>query len=517
MVSKQCLMKWSNLMVIKQIKMKNFGKFYNKTIEFSPGINLIYGENESGKTTIFHFIKSMLFGIERQRGRAAQFDQYHLYEPWENPMYFEGELKFLAGGKNFRIARGFHKNQKKESLINEEDAEELSMEQGDLIHILDGLNEGVFNNTMAIGQAKSETSEALVNELKNYTSCFSLSGDGGINVTNALNNLTKLKKEKETKLRELDHKRKIKAAGIEKEMEYIQSDLVKKRNQQDEYISLHKSRENLLKEKKDLDHKNKKRKIVISNLIVLFMILASMLWIKPALLRALIVIFGLIIIIIYDKITLKTLKGESEKVQDNDGRLNQLFGAISELKEDIQDKEVLLSNMNELLKEVNADTFLISGLKEEICALEMAYEKILAASLQLQKEISAQINTRASKILSFLTDEKYRDIRIDSDIATRLNTKDKIIYKEQVSKGTKDEIHFAVRMAFLELFFPNEKMPVILDDAFVMYDNNRLKRVLKYLADTKRQVFLLSCHTREEQFMKQMEIPFHKILLSNGE
>ena len=57
----------------------------NRTLEFSDGIQLISGENESGKSTVHTFIRSMLFGMTRGRGRAAKNDVYSRYEPWENP------------------------------------------------------------------------------------------------------------------------------------------------------------------------------------------------------------------------------------------------------------------------------------------------------------------------------------------------------------------------------------------------------------------------------------------------
>lgn len=52
-------------MQIRELILKNYGKFHNRQIELEDGINLIYGENESGKSTIHTFIKGMLFGMER--------------------------------------------------------------------------------------------------------------------------------------------------------------------------------------------------------------------------------------------------------------------------------------------------------------------------------------------------------------------------------------------------------------------------------------------------------------------
>ena len=61
-------------MKITELILKNFGKFTNKQILLADGINIIYGENESGKTTLHTFLKGMLFGMERKRGRAAATD-----------------------------------------------------------------------------------------------------------------------------------------------------------------------------------------------------------------------------------------------------------------------------------------------------------------------------------------------------------------------------------------------------------------------------------------------------------
>ena len=73
----------------------------------------LWGKNESGKSTIHTFIKGMLFGIGRGRGRASVYDTYSIYEPWENPGYYSGILRFESGGKTFRIDRNFDKQNEK--------------------------------------------------------------------------------------------------------------------------------------------------------------------------------------------------------------------------------------------------------------------------------------------------------------------------------------------------------------------------------------------------------------------
>ena len=59
-------------MQINELLLKNFGKFHDRQIDLEEGINLIHGENESGKSTIHTFIRGMLFGIERGRSEERR-------------------------------------------------------------------------------------------------------------------------------------------------------------------------------------------------------------------------------------------------------------------------------------------------------------------------------------------------------------------------------------------------------------------------------------------------------------
>ena len=75
-------------MKICRLRIKNFGKMKDRDFDLSEGIQLFYGENESGKSTIHTFIKGMLFGMERGRGRASVNDTFSVYEPWEDPSHY---------------------------------------------------------------------------------------------------------------------------------------------------------------------------------------------------------------------------------------------------------------------------------------------------------------------------------------------------------------------------------------------------------------------------------------------
>ena len=74
-----------------------------------------------------------------------------------------------------------------------------------------------------------------------------------------------------------------------------------------------------------------------------------------------------------------------------------------------------------------------------------------------------------------------------------------------LSRGTLDELYFSLRLALCELILPEEgSPPIVLDDAFVNFDDERLSRALMLLKklSEKRQIILFSCHGREAAFFE---------------
>ena len=106
-------------MKLLELHIDGFGKFHDRTISLNDGINIIYGKNEAGKSTLHTFIRGMLFGIERGRGRAARNDTYSKFEPWENSGTYEGWLRLEQNGTIYRIERRFRKDDKSLKIVNE--------------------------------------------------------------------------------------------------------------------------------------------------------------------------------------------------------------------------------------------------------------------------------------------------------------------------------------------------------------------------------------------------------------
>ena len=212
-------------MQINELVLKNFGKFHDRQINLEEGINLIHGENESGKSTIHTFIKGMLFGIERGRGRAAQNDTFSIYEPWDNPNYYSGTLKFASGGKHFRIERNFDKYSKKAELVCIEDGEVLSVEDGDLRMLLGEMNVDRYENTVSMSQRNAQMGESMAMELKNYATNYYTSGNGEIDLNGALEQLKGRKKVLENEIRMEMSRKQQKREKLEQEVSFIWRDV----------------------------------------------------------------------------------------------------------------------------------------------------------------------------------------------------------------------------------------------------------------------------------------------------
>ncbi len=198
-------------MKILELRLKHFGKFTDKNIQLMDGINVLYGENESGKSTLHSFIKGMFFGMERGRGRASVHDAFSTYEPWENPNYYSGALKFESGGKTFRIDRNFDRYTKRAELICEDDGEQMSVADGDLEMLLCGLNPGRYDNTVSVGQMRIETGQPLAAEFRNYAASCDMDLSG------ALEHLKEKKKILEREIKESLLKKQAERERMEKE------------------------------------------------------------------------------------------------------------------------------------------------------------------------------------------------------------------------------------------------------------------------------------------------------------
>jgi len=501
-------------MKIREINIKNFGKLSGKTIYFDDGINIIYGENESGKSTIHTFIKSMLFGMERGRGRAAHNDTFTQYEPWENPNYYAGTLKIESGEKLFCINRNFDKYSKTTEMFCQSDGERLSVEDGDLDMLLDDMTEAVYENTVSIGQLKAEPAQPLSVALKNYaTNCYT-SGGGDLDQTAAMEFLKKRKKEIQKEIdAELQVKRE-KRDRLEMESSYVWRDVHKLREEL-EGIEKEIEAKIIKEETKEEEPKITRKKIRLSIIILFLLGLAVSLKILTRpwnYLLAIIIVLGLGNYIWSRlKVGKKQVKTESEKILEEISGESETLEKLSWEKEhiqaDLKEKLTMYENLQEQLEELEIISDGLYQLEQKKLAVNIAEETITRLAKKMQSELKDILNEKSSKILAQITDQKYTSINIEETLKMSVQNGDRMTDVERLSRGTLEQIYFAIRMAATDLL-QKEEQPVILDDTFVYYDDERLKSTLKWLAENKKQVIIFTCQKREMQALDSLGIRY---------
>ncbi len=149
----------------------------------------------------------------------------------------------------------------------------------------------------------------------------------------------------------------------------------------------------------------------------------------------------------------------------------------------------------------------LSRLNDEYDALSLAIDTIDEAEAELKSRFSPEIEKRTSEIFSYLTGGSYEVVRVknaafEMDVASGVATAPREYLN--LSQGTVDELYFALRLALFETIVPSEDVPpLILDDAFVNFDDTRMQRALDLLAEKaqKMQIIIFSCHKREAEYL----------------
>ena len=219
-------------MIIKEVNIGKFGKLENQKYQFAPRINVIYGANESGKSTLMQFLKAMLFGLEKTRVRKT-LDTYNRYEPWDTPAYFYGSMMFETGQQQFLLERNFYYKEKRARLVNIRDGEELSVEYGDLDMLLGNVSAAAYENACCIGQEQLLPGRELGVLLEDERSNLAQTGSGDFQLSKALQELEQKRKNAEKTRKELEQQRLSHIHQLEVNQQVLERDIAGLKAQQE--------------------------------------------------------------------------------------------------------------------------------------------------------------------------------------------------------------------------------------------------------------------------------------------
>ncbi|MBQ5599458.1 MAG: hypothetical protein IIU67_05340, partial [Lachnospiraceae bacterium] len=152
-------------------------------------------------------------------------------------------------------------------------------------------------------------------------------------------------------------------------------------------------------------------------------------------------------------------------------------------------------------------------IREEITAIELAQETLTELSSSIRDSFGLYLNKEASDLVGGITGGIYDSLSIDENLNVFLNTKRKLVSIEQVSSGTMDQVYLALRLAAAKLLQGDgEPFPLIFDDSFTQYDEERLRTALKWMAEAYGgQMLIFTCHKRESQILQAHEIDFNYV------
>ena len=155
-------------MIINKLKINEYGKLHNKEIELSNNINIIYGNNESGKSTLFNFIINSLYGISKNK-KGRDISDFDKYLPWGKEE-FSGKIEYeLDNKEKYEIYRDF---KKKNPIIYNKNHEDISKEfnidknkGNQFFEEQTKINENIFLSTFAIMQKEVKLEKDVQNLL----------------------------------------------------------------------------------------------------------------------------------------------------------------------------------------------------------------------------------------------------------------------------------------------------------------------------------------------------------------
>ena len=133
----------------------------------------------------------------------------------------------------------------------------------------------------------------------------------------------------------------------------------------------------------------------------------------------------------------------------------------------------------------------------------------------MKNNVSPIFTEKLSKNISKITNGKYSKIYFNDEqgLTVELDNGNYVL-ADRLSIGTIDQLYLSLRLAMLDEL-STEKVPIILDEAFAYFDNERLTNLLKYMVNeySDRQIIIFTCTKREKESLERENIQFNFIEL----
>ena len=181
-------------MKINNLKINSYGKLKDKEINFKNGINLVYGPNEAGKSTLIKFIINSFYGISKNK-KGKEISDFDKYKPWQGEE-FSGKVEYeLDDNSKYEIYRDFSKKNPK---IFNESMEDISKEfnidknrGNEFFYEQTKIDEDLFLSTLAINQNEVKLEDQSQNFLVQKIANLAQTGDDNTSFKKVIDRLNR--------------------------------------------------------------------------------------------------------------------------------------------------------------------------------------------------------------------------------------------------------------------------------------------------------------------------------------
>ena len=561
-------------MKIENIKVNSYGILKEKEINLKSNLNIIYGKNESGKSTLLSYIKNIFYGISKNKN-GKEISDYEKYKPWIGEE-FSGKIKYrLDNGMNYEIYRDFTK---KNAKLFDENLEEISNQYkidkkdgSQFFYDQTNVDEKMYLSTIMTPQQEVVLERSTQNVLVQKIANLAGTGEDNVSFQKAMDKLNKRLVEEVGTNRTQDRPLNL----IQKRMKEIETvlktelcytenkqNLVSNKNEILDKLEKEKNRNNELKKVNMLTQKNQieaeknelkkqlqnekeekvKKNYFAFGIILVLLIIINILnfqFIGNRIINYILLSFIPVELILFvinyiknNKLKKELQKQKSEIQKQKEISNKNLVSKMEEIQKQIEASEQQIINYRLQLNSLEYEDRNISEKLEEIVSLKEEYENLKEqlqiveekdrciqatkellekAYEQMKKSVTPKFTQNLSNLIQKITDEKYQKVSIHEEqgLIVELENGE---YKSAnlLSVGTIDQLYLSLRLAMLDEI-SQEKMPIILDEAFAYFDDERLKNSLLFLMEQAKehQIILFTCTKREKQILDELNLDYY--------
>ena len=162
---------------------------------------------------------------------------------------------------------------------------------------------------------------------------------------------------------------------------------------------------------------------------------------------------------------------------------------------------------------INID-YQIDDFKKKLKAGELARQMMKKSYLEIRDDFGPELNEKLLKKYNAICNKEYNNILVSDEYEMNLIKDSSLLDYKLLSNGAKDQLFLALRLSFIEMIFNKKDITIFLDDAFIQYDDNKLKNVLNLLLkEDYGQQIIFTCQHREKKVFEDLTVDFNYIVL----